>query len=95
MKKTIIALIFICCTMVYSQQLQELRGVWITNVNSTVLSSDAGIKTAVDYLASIGVNVIFPVMWNGGNTLYPSTVMYNLFGNQLPRQCQAGIRCNG
>ena len=83
MKKTIIALIFICCTTIYSQQLQELRGVWITNVNSTVLSSDAGIKTAVDYLASIGVNVIFPVMWNGGNTLYPSTVMYNLFGKSI------------
>jgi uncharacterized lipoprotein YddW (UPF0748 family) len=83
MKRIVIAVIFICCIMIYPQQLKELRGVWITNVNSTVLSSDDGIKTAVDYLASIGVNVIFPVMWNGGNTLYPSKVMYNLFGKSI------------
>ncbi len=69
--------------MIYPQQVKELRGVWITNVNSSVLSSDASIKTAVDYLASIGVNVIFPVMWNGGNTLYPSAVMNNLFGKSI------------
>ncbi len=83
MKKITLVLLFLANCILFPQQLQELRGVWITNVNSVVLNYDANITQAVDYLASIGVNVIFPVMWNGGNTLYPSQVMNNLFGKSI------------
>lgn len=66
-----------------AQPVQELRGVWITNVASTVMNSDAAIAEAMDYLASAGFNVVFPVVWNGGYTLYPSDVMKGTFGTEI------------
>ncbi len=62
---------------------QEVRGVWITNVDSDVLSSREKIAEAMDYLASRGFNVVFPVVWNKGFTLYPSRTMRREFGSQL------------
>ncbi|NUN71337.1 MAG: family 10 glycosylhydrolase [Bacteroidetes bacterium] len=62
-----------------AQQKNELRAAWLTNVDSNVLSSDANITEAMDYLASMGINVIFPVVYNKGYTLYPSSVMNTLF----------------
>lgn len=59
----------------------EIRGVWIANrPHSQVLASSANIASAMDFLQSYGFNVIFPVVWNRGYTLYPSQVMakYNL-----------------
>ncbi len=66
-----------------AQTADELRGVWITNVDSNVLSSDQGIVDAMDYLAALGVNVVFPVVYNKGYTLYPSTVMKREFGESV------------
>lgn len=66
--------------MLSAQPKQELRAVWLTNVDSYVLNSDKGIADAMDYLAGIGVNVVFPVVWNKGFTLYPSSIMDSLFG---------------
>jgi uncharacterized lipoprotein YddW (UPF0748 family) len=63
----------------YGQEKSELRAVWLTNVDSNVLSSDQNIAEAMDYLASIGVNVVFPVVYNKGYTLYPSRIMDSLF----------------
>jgi len=34
----------------------------------------------MDYLASININVVFPVVYNKGYTLYPSAIMDSLFG---------------
>ncbi len=64
----------------FSQTKQEFRGVWLTNVDSNVLLSDASIAQAMDYLASIGINVVFPVVWNKGYTLFPSQTMTDTFG---------------
>lgn len=67
---------------------QELRGVWITNVDSDVLTyDDATIAKAMDYLASIGINVVFPVMWNNGYTIYPSQVMSKMFNRSISPKC--------
>lgn len=62
-----------------AQQKTEFRAVWITNVDSYVLFSDKNITDAVNYLAERGFNVIFPVVWNKGYTLYPSEVMQERF----------------
>ena len=62
---------------------EEVRGVWITNVDSDVLSTRDKIAEAMDYLASRGFNVVFPVVWNKGYTLYPSRTMRKEFGSQL------------
>ncbi|MBD3374598.1 family 10 glycosylhydrolase [candidate division KSB1 bacterium] len=72
----------------YADQPVEFRAIKITNVDSDVMFSDEKISEAMDYLASIGINVILPVVWNGSGadgvyTLYPSAVMDSLFGHPM------------
>jgi len=59
---------------------EEVRGVWITNVDSDVMFDRRKLEQAMDYLASQGINVVFPVVWNKGFTLHPSAVMDSVFG---------------
>ncbi len=71
-----------------AEQSPAFRAVKITNVDSDVMFSDQRIAEAMDYLASIGINVILPVVWNGSGadgvyTLYPSAVMDSLFGQPM------------
>ncbi len=61
----------------------EIRGVWLTNTASKVLRSQQSIAAAMDFLAETGFNVVFPVVWNKGVTLYPSQVMRQLFGVEI------------
>jgi uncharacterized lipoprotein YddW (UPF0748 family) len=58
----------------------ELRGVWLTNVDSHVLDSREAIAEAMQFLADHHFNIVFPVVWNDALTLYPSVVMDSLFG---------------
>ncbi len=50
----------------------ELRGVWLTNIDSQVLFSTAALTSAVDRLAELNFNTLYPTVWNWGYTLYPS-----------------------
>jgi uncharacterized lipoprotein YddW (UPF0748 family) len=52
----------------------ELRGVWLTNVDSDVLFSKDRLEEAIDRLVGLNFNTIYPTVWNGGYTLYPSEV---------------------
>lgn len=61
----------------------EIRGVWITNTDSKVLRSKSRIVEAINFLAETGFNVVFPVVWNKGVTLYPSSVMRETFGVEI------------
>lgn len=86
MKKLTLILLLIATTAL--PQTSEFRAVKITNVDSDVLFSDDNIAEAMDYLASIGINVILPVVWNGHQadgvyTLYPSAVMDSIFGRPM------------
>lgn len=58
----------------------EVRGVWLTNVDSKALNSRASIAEAMQFLQDHHFNVVFPVVWNDAKTLYPSRVMDSLFG---------------
>ncbi|MBX2818794.1 MAG: family 10 glycosylhydrolase [Rhodothermaceae bacterium] len=49
-------------------------------MDSDILNSKFSIAEAMDYLASRGFNVVYPVVWNKGYTLYPSATMDSLFG---------------
>lgn len=73
-------IIFFNNVSLYGQVNSEFRAVWLTNVASSVLTSDQAIIEAMDYLASIGINVVFPVVYNRGYTLYPSDIMLREFG---------------
>jgi uncharacterized lipoprotein YddW (UPF0748 family) len=55
-------------------KLDEVRGVWLTNVDSDVLHSKANIKAALNKLKALGYNTLYPVVWNRGYTLYPSAI---------------------
>ncbi len=79
MKKMFYLLILLNIS-VFAQIKTEMRGVWITNVDSDVLFSDSRIAEAMNYLESVGINVVFPVVWNKGYTLYPSQIMNERFG---------------
>ena len=58
----------------------ELRGVWLTNVASGVLYTPWSINRAISQLASLKFNTIYPVVWNRGNTFYPSLVAKKVTG---------------
>jgi uncharacterized lipoprotein YddW (UPF0748 family) len=65
----------------------EIRGVWLTNTDSTVLHSRQSIAEAMEFLAETGFNVVFPVVWNKAATLYPSQVMRQTFGVEINTLC--------
>lgn len=52
----------------------EIRGVWLTNVASGVLFVPWGINRAVNQLAALHFNTIYPVVWNRGHTFYKSSI---------------------
>jgi len=76
-------LLILYTSWLYPQEKTELRAVWITNVDSYVMFTDKSIAEAMDYLASINVNVVFPVVWNKGYTLYPSRIMDSIFNKPI------------
>lgn len=64
-------------------ELAELRGVWLTNVDSDVLFSKDNLREAIRRLDRLNFNTIYPTVWNGGYTLYPSDVAKQVFGQEL------------
>jgi uncharacterized lipoprotein YddW (UPF0748 family) len=61
----------------------ELRGVWLTNVDSDVLFSKQQLEQAIDRLAGLNFNTIYPTVWNGGYTLYPSDAANTWIGEAV------------
>ena len=61
----------------------EIRGVWLTNTDSQVFNSPKNIAEAIEFLAETGFNVVFPVVWNNGATLYPSRLMRDTVGLEI------------
>lgn len=59
---------------------KELRGVWMTNIDSDVMFSKENIRIAMKKLKDKGFNVVYPVVWNDGYTMFPSQVMVKYFG---------------
>jgi uncharacterized lipoprotein YddW (UPF0748 family) len=52
----------------------EIRGVWLTNIDSDVLFSRQNLEVGLNRLANLKFNTIYPTVWNWGYTLYPSKV---------------------
>jgi len=88
MIKAFFIILIFASTSSFSQIPEEFRAVKITNVDSDILFDDKSIAEGMDYLASIGINVILTVVWNshgadGDYTLYPSAVMEDYFGRAM------------
>ncbi len=58
----------------------EIRGVWITNVDSKVLFDRDRLSNAVEELAELNFNTLYPTVWNWGYTLYPSSLSKSTVG---------------
>lgn len=61
----------------------EIRGVWLTNVDSDVLFFPENTRSAIAQLANLNFNRLYPTVWNWGYTLYPSEVMEKLTGGKI------------
>ena len=64
-------------------KVEELRGVWLTNVDSDVLASADTLSAAFANLSALNFTTIYPVVWNGGRTLYPSEVVRAISGEAM------------
>ncbi len=60
-----------------------VRGVWLTNVDSNVLNSQAQIEEAVALCDELNINTIFVVTWNKALTTYPSQVAQAITGKNI------------
>ncbi len=76
-------LINLCLFQLVNAQPAEIRGVWLTNVDSQVFESREQIAEAMQFLADHNFNVVFPVVWNDARTLYPSAIMEKIFNHPL------------
>ena len=61
----------------------ELRGVWLTNIDSDVLFSRRTFYRALRRLHRLNFNTIYPTVWNWGYTLYPSPTAGQVIGQAL------------
>jgi uncharacterized lipoprotein YddW (UPF0748 family) len=61
---------------------QELRGTWLTNVDSDVLFSHGNLAAAIERLAECNFNTLYPTVWNRGYTLFPSDVAAQVLGEK-------------
>ncbi len=59
---------------------KERRGVWLTNVDSDVLFSRQNLAEGIARLADCGINTLYPTVWNGGFTLFPSAIAAAVLG---------------
>ncbi|WP_009633526.1 glycoside hydrolase family 10 protein [Synechocystis sp. PCC 7509] len=61
----------------------ELRGVWMTNIDSDVLFKREVLTAALQNLKTLNFNTVYPTVWNWGYTLYPSPVAQKVIGRSL------------
>ncbi|WP_373539289.1 glycoside hydrolase family 10 protein [Chamaesiphon sp.] len=77
-----------------AKSMREIRGVWITNVDSDVLFTRDRLATAIKDLRQLNFNTIYPVVWNWGYTTYPSQVAKRVVGSSFMPKRAAGLLIN-
>lgn len=60
-------------------QVEEIRGVWITNVDSEILRSKDNLKAGLEKLKKLGFNTLYLVVWNKGYVFFKSQIADNIF----------------
>ena len=66
-------------------QIEEIRGVWISHIDSDMLQSEANIKKGLQKLKELGFNTIYPVVWSQGFTFYKSPVAKRFIGSEVSK----------
>ncbi len=64
-------------------KIPEIRGVWLTNIDSDVLFKKENLRNAIAKLSQLNFNTLYPTVWNWGYTLYPSQVAESRIGKSL------------
>ncbi len=64
----------------HAPQETGVRAVWVTNVASEVLFSEANLTAMVDKLAELNFNTICVTTYNKSQTLFPSQTLANVLG---------------
>lgn len=59
----------------------QQRSVWLTYTDSQALTDANHIQSTIAQLAELGFNTIYPVVWQRGHTLYPSSVAAKVTGS--------------
>ncbi len=82
MKISILFIVFFVLPIFVSAQktTAPVRGTWITNVGSNALTSEQNIKEAIRLCKNAGINNLYVVVWNNGETMYPSKVVEEYIG---------------
>ncbi|MBD2776685.1 glycoside hydrolase family 10 protein [Iningainema tapete] len=78
-----IALSFPSYAQTTSRPQSELRGVWLTNIDSNVLFERNRLNSALQQLKQLNFNTVYPTVWNWGYTLYPSRVAQAVIGRSV------------
>lgn len=52
----------------------EIRGVWLTSNDTATIIDQPKLQEAIDQLTRLNFNTIYPVVWNSGYALFPSTI---------------------
>lgn len=63
-----------------AQPTPEIRGVWLTNVDSQVLFSSDAVEETLLQLADYHFNTVYPAVWSWGHSLFPSAVARQAMG---------------
>jgi uncharacterized lipoprotein YddW (UPF0748 family) len=61
----------------------EIRGVWLTNIDSEVLFDPQTLSNSIETLNRLNFNTLYPTVWNWGYTLYPSPVAEKVTGKKI------------
>lgn len=64
-------------------QTPEIRGVWITNIDSDIMFYPDRLTNAIQTLKQLNFNTVYPTVWNWGYTLYPSEVARRVIGRAV------------
>lgn len=81
-----LSVVLILATLQYPAQSRtpsEIRGVWLTNIDSEVLFSQNSLSDGIKTLKQLNFNTLYPTVWNWGHTLYPSPVAKKVIGTPL------------
>ena len=79
---TVIAFLLLAVQLksIGQKQPVPIRGTWITNTASDAMKSKKNIRQAIQLCKESGINNVFVVVWNNGETMYPSKVVEEYVG---------------
>ena len=67
---------------------QEVRGVWMTTSDMDILLDRDRLSASMAQLAKLNFNTVYPVVWNSGYALHPSSVARRVGSPQIYRGAQ-------